>query len=255
MHKSNLLQTIHIKNPTLQNLVKWFPKEFLKQLRRILIIDPNIDSNLIQCIEYLRISNPILVVTITTTAQTPNKDFMHKLAELDCIIRFKIDGTSQKVHEVSTDSDLETCMMNAGAFISKGGVAVWDMNIYKHNEDQVHDAKKIAGSLGFRQFVSKSTKNKQHEASTIYPIKKVKKSSLHTCNINCKSKSENFVYINENGELYPCMWTDKENTKLTDPISLNSETFEDALQKLTVYEKSFNNDSRLKVCALTCGEY
>jgi hypothetical protein len=255
MHTSNTLQTVHIKNPKLQNIVSWFPKEFVKKLRRVLIIDPVLDNNLIQSIEYLRISNPILVVTLSTTAQSQDKSIMHRLAELDCIVRFKIGGTSQAVHSISIDSDLENCMMNAGAFISKGGVAVWDMNIYKHNEEQVVDAKRIAGSLGFRQFVSKSVRDKKHDPSTVYPVKKLKKSQLSSCAINCKSKSEGFVYIDEQGLLYPCAWTGEDSNKLIDPIDLKNETLDSALQRLTAYEKSFENNNRLKICAVTCGDY
>lgn len=249
------LKTLHIENPRLQNLIDWFPKEFLKDLKRILIINPLLDNNLIQCIEYLRISNPIVIVTIATTGQCEDKSIMAKLAKLDCIIRFEIDGTSQEIHGVTKKSNLENCMLNAEIFIGKGGVAVWDMNIYKHNENDVVTAKRLAGSLGFRQFVSKSSRHKEHEPSEIYPVKKLVKSKLKTCEINCKSMSDNFVYVDAIGHLYPCQWTGNEETKLIDNIDLNKTKFTDALTRLKAYETSFSNDSRLKVCALTCGLY
>lgn len=255
MHNLKNLKTLHIENPRLQNLIDWFPKEFLKNLNRVLVVDPLLDNNLIQCIEYLRVSNPILIVTISTLGQSEDKGILAKLASLDCIVRFEIDGTSQQLHEISKKSNLEKCIINAQHFIAKGGVAVWDMSIYKHNENDVEKAKKLAGSLGFRQFVSKSKPNKQYKPSEIYPTKKIVKSKLATCDINCLSRSDNFVFVTAQGHLYPCQWTAMNESKLVSTIDLNKQNFSDALVKLKAYESSFANNSRLKICATTCGNY
>ena len=63
---------------------------------------------------------------------------------------FSIDGLEDTNHLYRRNVSWERLMRNAQAFIEAGGTAYWDMLVFKHNEHQIEDVKKLAKEMGFK---------------------------------------------------------------------------------------------------------
>ena len=74
------------------------------------------------------------------------------------VIIIGIDGTTNEVHSFyRRNTDYNKVINNARAFINAGGVATWQFILFKHNEYQLEDAKKLAKEYKFRDiYVIKS---------------------------------------------------------------------------------------------------
>jgi len=73
------------------------------------------------------------------------------------MVIFGIDGDS-KTHSIHRrNTNYNTVIRNAKAFIDNGGIAQWDYIVFKHNEHQVQEAFELSKKLGFKIFQIKKT--------------------------------------------------------------------------------------------------
>ena len=63
---------------------------------------------------------------------------------------FSIDGLADTNHLYRRNVNWDKLMRNATAFIEAGGTAYWDFLVFKHNEHQIEDVKKLAKEMGFK---------------------------------------------------------------------------------------------------------
>jgi hypothetical protein len=119
---------------------------------------------------------------------------------------------------------------NASIFIAAGGTAVWKMIDFDHNRHQQHQARRLSGEMGFRQFdlidhgrnqgpVFDKNKNLVHvmgnPPETNFEIlwktrtqDTVILEDITTAQtpvpISCQVKKQKSLYITSVGEVYPC---------------------------------------------------
>lgn len=92
-------------------------------------------------------------INIKTNGGALSVDFWKWLATQKNIeVEFGIDGLEDTHHLYRRNTRFDTVIKNAQAFISAGGTASWMMTVFKHNEHQVKDCKKMAKKLGFATF-------------------------------------------------------------------------------------------------------
>jgi MoaA/NifB/PqqE/SkfB family radical SAM enzyme len=72
-------------------------------------------------------------------------------------VSFSIDGLADTNHIYRVNSNFKKIIDNATAYINAGGIANWDYLVFKHNEEQIEEAKSFAKSLGFKNFKIKQT--------------------------------------------------------------------------------------------------
>lgn len=71
---------------------------------------------------------------------------------------FAIDGTDQETHEYYRRfTKLDKIFKNAKAFMDGGGKAIWNFIVFKHNEHQLEEARRISQEMGFWKFSSVKT--------------------------------------------------------------------------------------------------
>ena len=63
---------------------------------------------------------------------------------------FSIDGLKNTNELYRRKLEWEKLMRNASAFIEAGGVAYWDMLVFKHNEHQIEEVRQLAKNMGFK---------------------------------------------------------------------------------------------------------
>ena len=169
---------------------------------------------------------------------------------------FGIDGLEDTNHIYRRGTIFPLIIRNVKAFIQADGRAQWDFIVFKHNEHQVEQARKLSVKLGFEIFQVKRTKRFY---KVLYDDSKGRKSgyielpenpnyrndSLRTLEalikefgslnryfdktpIDCKVRRDREVFVSATGLVYPCCWVyDQANRKtlynVTDPFELGVE--------------------------------
>ncbi len=148
---------------TLRDCKKIFPSAFLSQLTKISMCgvygDPILAHDLLEIIEYMRFSNPNLKIDVYTNGGVRSVSWWKKLARVigNGKVVFGIDGLEDTNHIHRQGTAFAAVLRNARAFIRAGGRAEWDFIVFKHNEHQIEQAKKLSARLGFEFFQVKRT--------------------------------------------------------------------------------------------------
>lgn len=138
--------------------------EFLRQLKKIYLCgnygDAAAAGDTLGIIRYLRESSPNLQIGLHSNGSLRNTAWWAELAALisqNGYARFAIDGLEDTNHIYRRNTDWQTIMVNAKAFIAAGGRAEWDFIVFAHNEHQVEAARALAAEMGYAAFNVKRT--------------------------------------------------------------------------------------------------
>ena len=273
-----------------------FSPEFISQLRGMLI-NGNFGDFLLnpeaeQILTYFREHNPRMNILISTNGSARNADFWKNLGKLRLNIEFCLDGLEDTHHLYRQDTDWSKIINNAKIYIEAGGMAMWKMIKFSHNEHQIEQCKNMAADLGFDRFVltdhgrdngpvfnrdgsrshsiGKGTPNFENAKDA---ISWYEKSSMNYPNFDtsvepiCKVKKEQSIYIAADGKVYPCCWLgmnphtyDKGFLGIVNKYTmlymknndLHDHTLEQCLEWLWEVEKSWKIDSYDKGRLLQC---
>ena len=143
-------------NMTLIEAQKIFYSEFVSHLNKLYINgnfgDAVMNPDTVEIVRYFRSCNKNLDITISTNAGARDKIFWQQLAELNVTVIFCIDGL-EDTHSLYRQNTLySTVIKNASIFIDAGGIAVWKMINFQHNQHQQAEAKLCSQRLGFSKF-------------------------------------------------------------------------------------------------------
>ncbi len=163
--KGQVRDALPIVELTLDQIKKLFPPEFIKQLNLISLCgvygEPICNNYLFEILNYLYECNPNLDIDLYTNGGIHNIKWWRELANImkkhNAMVIFGIDGIG-KTHSLHRcNTDYETVLSHAKAYIDAGGKAQWDFIVFKHNEHQVEDARLLSKKLGFSSFQVKKT--------------------------------------------------------------------------------------------------
>ena len=149
---------------TLDDCKKIFSPTFLSQLTDISMCgaygDPILAQDLLEIIEYMHFNNPNLIIDIYTNGGVRQASWWERLARVigNGRVIFGIDGLEDTNHIYRRGTVFTLILRNVKAFIQAGGRAQWDFIVFKHNEHQVEQARKLSVELGFEAFQVKRTK-------------------------------------------------------------------------------------------------
>jgi hypothetical protein len=155
-----------LESITIENFKKWFPPDFMKQVNHWIFCgthgDPMMNKDVLDIMRYVcEYENTIF---INTNGGMRDVEFWSELGIIfssnsshkkERQITFSLDGLWDTNHLYRRNIPFTKAIENAKAFIDAGGVASWDFLIFKHNEHQLEDARKLAFELGFKYFVPK----------------------------------------------------------------------------------------------------
>jgi MoaA/NifB/PqqE/SkfB family radical SAM enzyme len=125
---------------------------------------------------------------------------------------FALDGL-KTTHEYYRDTSWMQVMENMKAYIAGGGKAIWQMVLFKHNEDQVKFIKAISQAIGCSEtwiINSRFYNNKYKKPTKVYNKTKedilIEKSGQQK-EIKCRFYMGKRVYIGVDGSVWPCCFT------------------------------------------------
>jgi MoaA/NifB/PqqE/SkfB family radical SAM enzyme len=139
--------------------------ELIGRLKRIYACgnygDPMVARDCIEVFRYLREHGPQLNLCLHSNGSARRPEWWRELAGImkqgPHYLRFGIDGLEDTNHLYRRGTDWKTVMRSAEAFIEAGGRAEWDFLVFRHNEHQVEEARKLAEDMGFQEFFVRKT--------------------------------------------------------------------------------------------------
>ncbi len=150
---------------SLADIEKILLPDFVGRLKRIYACgnygDPIVARECLDVFRYLREHGPKLHLDMHTNGSARRPDWWRELATIlkagPHYLRFGIDGLEDTNHLYRRGTDWKTVMRAAEAFIGAGGRAEWDFLVFRHNEHQVEDARRLAREMGFAEFFVRKT--------------------------------------------------------------------------------------------------
>jgi MoaA/NifB/PqqE/SkfB family radical SAM enzyme len=236
---------------SLEDIKNILPPKKVKELKRLYMCgnfgDPIVAKDTLETFRYLRENNNNMTLALNTNASARNEKWWAELAKIidgKGNVKFGIDGLEDTHRLYRIGTDYSKILKNAKAFIDNGGNAIWEFLVFKHNEHQVEDARKLSIEMGFSKFHLKKTgrffSNKTDSSSdrqevldkndkVLYYLETPNKKELQNKSvqkedlliqkfgsmnnyfdstaIDCKVLKENSVYISSEGLVFPCCWT------------------------------------------------
>ena len=155
----NLIKEVTNTNHTTLDFVKQrIGKDIISKLKGWLCQgtygDAIMNPETIEIFKYLKEVNPNIIIGMITNGGARSTDFWKTLAELGVNVTFSIDGLKSTNHLYRRNVKWDRLIDNVKTFISNGGNAEWHFLVFKHNQNQIKDAKKLSKELGFKDFKS-----------------------------------------------------------------------------------------------------
>jgi len=216
--------------------------EFLIQLTRGVSFNGNLGDfavarDALEIVHYLTDNN--VPVKINSNGSLRTSEWWSKLARPGVSVGFALDGISNETHSLyRQDTNWDTVIEHARAFISAGGEAIWRFIPFDHNRDQEAACRQLATELGFARFenidegrnrgpvYTRTGEFSHYLGEPFTPEEKLNPPPVSvlleghitwfkpetvecdkdttTLNIVCNHKRQEEIYIAADGTVYPC---------------------------------------------------
>ena len=204
----------HLTLVTLQDKLSSIVTNLQKVLFCGTLGEPAACSDLLDMIAWIKSQSPSCVIGMNTNGGIRDTKWWQSLANLIKdnpynYVVFSFDGLQDTNHLYRKNVDWNKAIENAQAFIQAGGSAHWDMLVFKHNQNQVEEAKQYATELGFRFFRTKVSSRFEIGSELLPPDKH---EYIDTpIPLNCIAEETSSVYLSAAGLWYPCCYTHMSN--------------------------------------------
>ena len=200
------------------NVIKKLPIEKMKKLKKVTFCgnfgDPLMHPDLNEVINFFQNQQ----IAISTNASLRNKEWWSELGEKENVsVTFCIDGIG-KTHELyRRNTSYDKIIENAKAFIDAGGTADWQFIVFRHNEHQLNEAKKLSEEMGFKEIKIMysdrfDTDNKWKVYDNNEYLYDLEKSSHQTSlreSLNAPDGEKYWKSLNKNKGAISCVWSEE----------------------------------------------
>lgn len=237
--------------------------------------DPIVAKDCLKIVEYF--SKTGASQTIHTNGSLKTVEWWRKLASISNLqVVFGIDGITEESHQLyRRNTSLQKILENAKAFNMAGGKSVWQMIVFKHNENEIERAKQMSSECGFKAFEILHTRRFHFDDTFSYwwkqkeyvlerpistPIKKLDSSiESQKFSIDCKAKRDEEIYISADGSVWPCCYIPGRIRRFTIPrddrrLNIHTSRIVDIVNEVFFddIEDSFITNPQV-ACVATCG--
>tara|TARA_R110002051_G_scaffold132662_1_gene206258 strand:- start:555 stop:1649 length:1095 start_codon:yes stop_codon:yes gene_type:complete len=144
---------------------KFFTEDRTKNLDRVYFSgvygDPCLNKNLPEFVKWFQTHRVDL--SIDTNAGYRSRSWWEKLGNMKTRIHFAIDGLEDTNHIYRRNVVWKKVWENINVFQKAGGNGQWNFLVFKHNEHQVEEAKRIANSIGMDFRIKVTQKFRGHK--------------------------------------------------------------------------------------------
>ena len=163
-------------------------------------------------------------VSVDSNAGYRSPSWWEILGKMKPKINFAIDGLEDTNHIYRRNVVWKKVWENINAFQRAGGNGQWNFIVFKHNEHQIEEAKKLAYKLGFHNFIwEPSVRHYSPEEDTFIKTegigelvpdvptvtkqKNVRYEAIKSAKaISCKVLKKKMMYITHDFKLLPCCY-------------------------------------------------
>jgi MoaA/NifB/PqqE/SkfB family radical SAM enzyme len=149
---------------TIENFKKVFTKRWIRYLKHFTFCgnlgDPLMCDDLTPIVKYIMDNNKHFEISINTNGGARSKDWWFKLGNqmsrnpLNYVI-FSVDGLEDTNHIYRRKVKWSNVINAMKGYVEGGGRAIWEFLVFKHNEHQIEDVKKLADEIGINELVFK----------------------------------------------------------------------------------------------------
>ena len=134
------------------NIIKKLPIQKMKNLKTVNLCgnfgDPLMHPELDEVLTFFQNQQ----ISISTNASLRSKEWWSNLGRNRNIdVMFCIDGIGTEHELYRRNTSYNKVLENAKAFIESGGNARWQFIVFRHNEHQINEAKKLSEDMGFKE--------------------------------------------------------------------------------------------------------
>jgi MoaA/NifB/PqqE/SkfB family radical SAM enzyme len=122
--------------------------------------DPIMHPEFLDILRDFRRKNPEIWLYVHTNGGAHTTDYWQEIAKIINgygHIAFGIDGLEDTLHLYRKNVKYSKVIENAKSFINAGGKAQWNFIVFKHNEHQIDDARRISKAMGFQDILIRNT--------------------------------------------------------------------------------------------------
>jgi MoaA/NifB/PqqE/SkfB family radical SAM enzyme len=220
--------------------------------------DPAACPELLGIIQYLKSCNDSIVIGLNSNGGLKTTSWWSRLGELlngpldYCV--FSIDGLEDTNHLYRRNVQWDKVIENAKAFISTGASAHWDMLVFKHNAQQVNDARTMAYEIGFKWFRSKNTDrwDTYTDDLGIEPVERYTQ-PRYTSIVTCEKDRDRSVFLDYTGKFWPCChMAEAYLNKIGEEMHQDIKNFS-AKQLHSEYKQRLESNKPFYICRRACG--
>lgn len=210
---------------SIDDVTRIFSVEFIKSLDKIFMCgnlgDPAAAKDTIEIFKFFRKLNPDIVLGMNTNGGIRTtkwwKELAHVMSNPQDYVVFSIDGLADTNHIYRKNVVWDRVMNNATSFINAGGNAHWDMLVFEHNEHQVDLVEQLAIDMKFSWFRAKvSKRHTTIPVSWLNPPRNWIDPVVSYGDIDCHALKENSIFVDAQGNFFPCCWLGTSEYKLSD---------------------------------------
>jgi MoaA/NifB/PqqE/SkfB family radical SAM enzyme len=225
---------------SIKQFKEWFPRKFLAQLDNFYSCgnygDPAFAQDCLEIYSYVRECNPTVRLALHTNGGMRNPAWWTQLAQHNIEVIFAVDGFKGKHELYRKNTNFDKVIENLTAFCKAGGNARVDSLVFAHNENEVDELEKYILGLGVKSvnFVSTTRfyemteyevhdntgaveyylkpaqserfKKTPNEALVKLVDKSYRDSLIQKSTINPKCVTEQGIYVDPYGDIFPCCW-------------------------------------------------
>lgn len=199
--------------------------------------DPILHKNLHKIVSYIQSVTDASIV-LSTNGGTRSINWWAKLGSImrsTDVVYFGIDGLEDTNHLHRIGVKFSKLIQNVKAFNTAGGNSVVTFLIFKHNEHQLNDVRKLSKDLGCVDFIVKSTSRfitRQHKFITKQPVLNDNRELMYYIEpttipeysnkryddfdstseiidnsvVKCIFEHNSEIYLSAEGYIFPCGW-------------------------------------------------
>lgn len=165
MNSPNEIPELIPQSISIENFKKWFPPETMAKIQLLLFCgnhgDPVTCKDLLPIMEYCYQTLPKQgTLQMHTNGGMKSTKVWDRIGEMfskreGWKMIFSIDGLEDTNHIYRRNVKWNKVMENVRAYTAHGGNSDWEFLIFKHNEHQLEEAKRMTAELGIRTFSPK----------------------------------------------------------------------------------------------------
>lgn len=204
---------------TVDQIKKLVSEDVIRNLDKMFMCgdygDPAAGKHTLEIFKYFRSVNPKIILGMNTNGGLRSTNWWKELATVmhqhstapQEYVVWSIDGLADTNHIYRINTDWNKIIENAQAFIQAGGLAHWEMLVFKHNEHQVDQAQQLARELGFKWFRAKVSKRfNSTPISFLQSPSGWANPTVTSGTIECAALKDQSLYISAKGIMHPCCW-------------------------------------------------